>query len=306
MNKLLKISNSVLALVLFLALMLASCRSGGKNAKKEADSITVPGANAAVYEDIKQAEKIFYTLPSPLESAMLIKSAGALFDDNLLNPIENTKNYNTNKSMALNLGIYTCDLSFASLYDQTQLIINYMNAAKKMADGLGILDAIDQEDIDKLEENIHNTDVIMDIVSQTYLNSNSYLEDNGQPAVAAMMLTGGWLEGLYISTQLIDMKDFNGNKLVGRIIDQKLSVDILIDLLESSKGHPAIDELITQVNKVKVVFDKITLTTSPVRPEYDQATNVTVLKSEVKADLTPEVFQELSATVAQIRSSLIK
>jgi hypothetical protein len=306
MNKLLKISNSVLALVLFLALMLASCRSGGKNAKKEADSLTVPGANAAVYEDIKQAEKIFYTLPSPLESAMLIKSAGALFDDNLLNPIENTKNYNTNKSMALNLGIYTCDLSFASLYDQTQLIINYMNAAKKMADGLGILDAIDQEDIDKLEENIHNTDVIMDIVSQTYLNSNSYLEDNGQPAVAAMVLTGGWLEGLYISTQLIDMKDFNGNKLVGRIIDQKLSVDILIDLLESSKGHPAIDELITQVNKVKVVFDKITLTTSPVRPEYDQATNVTVLKSEVKADLTPEVFQELSATVAQIRSSLIK
>ena len=48
-------------------------------------------------------------------------------------------NYVTNKSMALNLGIYTCDLSFASLYEQTQLIIDYMNAAKKMADGLGIL-----------------------------------------------------------------------------------------------------------------------------------------------------------------------
>jgi len=306
MNKLLKISNSVLAAALFMALMVASCRSGGKNANKEADSLTVPGANAAVYEDIKQAEKIFYTLPSPLESAMLIKSAGALFNDDLLNPIENTSKYNTNRSMALNLGIYTCDLSFASLYDQTQLIINYMNAAKKMADGLGILDAIEQDDIDKLEENIHNTDVIMDIVSQTYLNSNSYLEDNGQPAVAAMVLTGGWLEGLYISTQLIDMKDFNGNKLVGRIIDQKLSVNILIDLLESSKGHPAIDELIAQVKKIKVIFDKITLKTSPVRPEYDQATNVTVLKSEVQADLTPEVFKELSSAVAEIRSNLIK
>jgi hypothetical protein len=291
---------------LLMALMLASCRSGGKNANKEADSLTVPGANAAVYEDIKQAEKIFYTLPSPLESAMLIKSAGAVFNDDLLNPIENTNKYNTNKSMALNLGIYTCDLSFASLYDQTQLIINYMNAAKKMADGLGILDAIEQADIDKLEENIHNTDVIMDIVSQTYLNSNSYLEDNGQPAVAAMVLTGGWLEGLYISTQLIDMKDFNGNKLVGRIIDQKLSVNILIDLLESSKGHPAIDELIIQVKKVKVIFDKITIKTSPVRPEYDQATNVTVLKSEVQSDLTPEVFKELSAAVSEIRSILIK
>ena len=306
MNRLLKISNSVLTFLIFFSLLLASCRSGGKGEKKDADSVVVSGADATVYEDIKQAEKIFYTLPSPLESAMLIKSAGALFEDNLLNPIENTKNYSTNKSMALNLGIYTCDLSFASLYDQTQLIINYMNAAKKMADGLGILDAINEEDIDKLEANIHNTDVIMDIVSQTYLNSNSYLEENSQPAIAAIVLAGGWLEGLFISTQLVDMKDFNGNKLVGRIIDQKLSVDILIRLLESNAGHPAVDELIIEVKRVKVVFDKITLTTSPVRPEYDQTTNVTVLKSEVKSDLSPEVFQELSVLVAEIRGNLIK
>ena len=306
MNQLLRIRNYFLTLLIFFSLIIASCRSGGKTEKRNADSVNVEKPNAAVYEDIKQAEKIFYTLPSPLESAMLIKSAGALFDDNLLNPVGNTNNYNTNKSMALNLGVYTCDLSFASLYDQTQLIIDYMNAAKKMADGLGILEAIEKEDIDKLEENIHNTDVIMDIVSQTYLNSNSYLEDNGQPAVAAIVLVGGWMEGLYISTRLVDMKDFNGNKLVGRIIDQKLSVGILINLLESSKGHPAIDELIAQVNKVKVIFDKITLKTSPIRPEYDQATNVTVLKSEVKANLTPEVFKELAAAVSEIRGTFVK
>jgi hypothetical protein len=146
----------------------------------------------------------------------------------------------------------------------------------------------------------------MDIVSQTYMNSNSYLEENGQPAIAAIVLTGGWLEGLYISTQLVDIKDINGNKLVGRIIDQKLSVDILIKLLDNSKGHPAIDELISEVARIKTVFDKITIKTSPVRPEYDQATNVTVLKSEVQSDLSPEVFQELSKLVAEIRSNLIK
>ena len=306
MSRFHKIINTVLTLAIFLTLILAGCRSGGKDAVKGADSVIIQGANPEVYEELKHAEKIFYTLPSPLESAMLIKSAGALFDNNLLNPIENTKKYSTNRSLALNLGIYTCDLSFASLYDQTQLIIDYMNAAKKMADGLGILDAIEQQDIDKLEENIHNTDVIMDIVSQTYMNSNSYLEDNNQPAIAALVLTGGWLEGLYISTQLVDIKDINGNKLVGRIIDQKLSVEILLDLLENSKGHPAIDELIAQVVKVKAVFDKITIKTSPVRSEFDQNANVTVLKSEIQADLTPEVFKELSVIVAEIRSNLIK
>ncbi len=257
MNKNYGIFPKILIVVLVLASLLAGCKSGGSKAPKDEVTVSVPRDKTAVVEDIKQAEKIFNALPSPLESAMLIKSADARFDESLLNPVSNVNSYVTNKSMALNLGIYTCDLSFASLYEQTQLIIDYMNAAKKMADGLGILKAIEQSQIDKLEENINNSEVIMEIVSETFMNSNSYLSDNGQAAIAAMVLVGGWFEGLYISTQLVDMKDFNGNKLVGRIIDQKLSIDILLNLLESSKGNPAVDDLIVQVKKLKLVFDKI-------------------------------------------------
>lgn len=306
MNKKYGIGSRILVLVVLFASLLIGCKSGGNKPSKDDVTIDLPKDNAAVYEDIKQAEKIFNALPSPLESAMLIKSAGARFDNALLNPVGNVKSYATNKSMALNLGIYTCDLSFASLYEQTQLIIDYMNAAKKMADGLGILKAIEQSTIDRLEENINNTEVIMEIVSETFMNSNSYLADNGQPAIAAMVLVGGWFEGLYISTQLVDKNDFNGNKLVGRIIDQKLSIDILISLLQSSKGDPAVDELMLQVNKLKTVFDKITITTSPIRPEFDKESNTTVLKSEVKTDMTLAVFNELATVVAEIRSTFVK
>jgi hypothetical protein len=181
-----------------------------------------------------------------------------------------------------------------------------MNAAKKMADGLGILKAIDQETIDKLEQNINNSEVIMEIVSETFMNSNSYLQDNGQTAQAAIVLVGGWFEGLYISTRLVDMKNFNGNKLAGRIIDQKLSIDILLNLLNANKGNPAVDEIIIQVEKLKLVFDKITISTTPVKAEFDKASNSTILKSEVKTDMTPAVFQELATTVAEIRSSFVK
>jgi hypothetical protein len=306
MNKRYQISSVVLVVVFLFSALFTACKSGGtKTAEKEVN-LEMPKDNAAVYEDIKQAEKIFQALPSPLESAMLIKSAGARFDQKLLNNVGNVNTYVTNKSMALNLGIYTCDLSFASMYEQTQLIIDYMNAAKKMADGLGILKAIEQSTIDRLEENINNSEVIMEIVSETFMNSNSYLEDNGQPAVAAMVLVGGWFEGLYISTQLVDMNDFNGNKLVGRIIDQKLSIGILLGLLESSKGNPAVDELIVQVNKLKLVFDKISISTSTIKTEFDQASNSTILKSEVKTDMTPAVFKELATTVAEIRSTFVK
>jgi len=292
--------------ILLLANLVIGCKSGGPKAAKDDLMVDIPKDNAAVYEDIKQAEKIFQALPSPLESAMLIKSAGARFDQKLLNDINNVNGYVTNKSMALNLGIYTCDLSFASMYEQTQLIIDYMNAAKKMADGLGILKAIEQSKIDELEENINNSEKIMEIVSETFMNSNSYLEENGQPAVAAMVLVGGWFEGLYISTQLVDMNDFDGNKLVGRIIDQKLSIGILLNLLEGSKGNPAVDELMIQVNKLKLVFDKISISTSPIKTEFDQTSNTTILKSEVKTDMTPAVFKELASAVAEIRATFVK
>lgn len=306
MNKNYGISTVILLVVVLAAGLFAGCKGGKKASEDEVKVELSAEDKTAILQDIKQAEKIFNALPSPLESAMLIKSAGARFNEKVLNPVSGVGNYVTNKAMALNLGVYTCDLSFASLYEQTQLLIDYMNAAKKMADGLGILKAIQQEDIDKLEENINNTEVIMDIVSQTFMNSNSYLEDNGQPATAAMVLVGGWIEGLYISTQLVDMKEFNNNKLVAKIIDQKLSIDILLGLLENSKGNPAVDELIVEVAKLKAVFDKINIQTSPVRPEYDPATNTTILKSEVKSDMTPAIFTELTQTVAAIRTSFVK
>lgn len=304
MNKKYIIGSGILIVFILAVCLFDGCK-GGRKAQPDEIKVDMQ-ANEELLEDIKKAEKVFNSLPSPLESAMLIKSTGAGFDQTLLNPVSNVNSYVTNKSMALNLGIYTCDLSFASLYEQTQLLIDYMEAAKKMADGLGILSAIEQKDIDELEQNINNSEVIMRIVSETFMNSNSYLEENGQPATAAMVLVGGWIEGLYISTQLVDMNEFDGNKLVGRIIDQKLSIDILLNLLEGSRGNPAVDELMGEMAKLKAVFDKIKIDTSPIRPEYDESTRTTLLKSEIKTDMTPAVFRELSAVAVEIRNSFVK
>ncbi len=69
MKQLLNISKSILAMAFFAALILAGCRSGVKNAGKDADSLKVTGANASVYEDIRQARRfsIHYLLLSNLQ-----------------------------------------------------------------------------------------------------------------------------------------------------------------------------------------------------------------------------------------------
>jgi hypothetical protein len=308
MNIKYRIGTGILTVLVLCIVILPGCRSGSSE-KSQTTTVTEPIVevkdNKQAMQDIAQAKKIFDALPSPLESAMLIKSAGARFDKTFLNPLENQENYTTKSSQALNLGIYTCDLSFASLYDQTQLIISYMKAARNMAQKLGIMDAIQESTITKLEENLNNTEIIMETVSETFMNSNSYLADNDRPADAAIVLVGGWMEGLYIATQLVDEKEFNSSKLVSRVIDQKLSIDVLLNLLNDKKENPFVSDLITQMNQLKTVFDKIKIDTKPIKTEIDKTTNTTILKSEVTTDMSLATFKELTALVAKIRGSFV-
>ncbi|MBL7112596.1 MAG: hypothetical protein ISS19_11730 [Bacteroidales bacterium] len=294
-----------LTAVLFLAVMIAGCGSDKQKGTGADFGLDSSEISEDLLNDINNAKQIFYSLPSPLETAMLIKSAGATYNEELLNPVSNTSKYTTNKMMALNLGIYTTDLSFASLFDQTQTSIEYMNAAKVMADGLGILDAIDNSTIERLEENINNRDMIMDIISETFMSSSSFLTENDRPALASIVLVGGWVEGLYIATSLVEGQNIKDNKLVERIVDQKLSFDIVINLLEDNQDHPDVSSLMDQIRDLKNTFDKITITTTPIKVVPDKESNVTILQSESTIKMTPEIFRELIEKVRVLRQNFI-
>jgi hypothetical protein len=284
-------------------LLWNACSSGGN--KNTSGEITVDTNEISqdIFADISHAKQIFYSLPSPLESALLIKSAGAVYKENLLNPLTNTNKYTTNKNMALNLGIYITDLSYASLFDQAQSTIKYMEAAKKMADGLGIIDAIDKETMNRLEENINNREVILDIISETFMSSTAFLKENDRQPLATISLVGGWIEGLYLSTQLVGNSPVKDNKIVDRIVDQKLSLDMVYKLIESNKTNKDIGEVMTQIDALKKVYDKITIKTTKIQPVTDEKTNVTTLKSSSTSNITDETFNELRETVKTIRTN---
>jgi len=306
MNSKLKILPLILGVTaLSICLAATSCKgkTKGEGSKDKEETVS---ADEQTMEQIKSAEKVFNALPTPLEVAQLIKEAGAKFDATLLNPVENKSNYTTSKSMALNLGIFVCDLSFASMYDETSLLVNYMEAAEDMATGLGILDAIDETTIERLEQNINNRDVIMEIVSETFLNSQAYLEDDEQHAVAATIITGGFIEGLYISTNMVDMKNFKGNKLVGTIADLKMSVDDLIRLLETYNDNSAIRELIGPIRELKTLFDRIERSTTPSSAQYDETTGVTEITGSARTELKTETFLTIKNKVAEIRNVYVK
>ena len=305
--KLMQSGNIALIIIVFFAFAATGCNRGGKT--NDGSSGDIEEFESQVDEEtqakLNTAKRIFYSLPSPLETAMLIKNAGATYEEALLNPVENSSKYITNRSMALNLGIYSTDLSFASMFDQTQATLSYIEVAKEMADGLNILDAIDEETIQRLEANINNRDVIIDIISETLLNSSSFLKEKGLEATASVILVGGWVEGLFLATNLVGDAPLENNKLVERIVDQKLSLDIIINLLEESPDDPDAQAVLDDVLALKKIYDKITITQSEITAVEDPETNVTTLKSESTIKITKAVFNELSAKVKEIRSSYI-
>jgi len=295
-----------LLLFLMLGMILTGCNLGKKSEGEGSWDFEASGTlDTETQEQLNTAKRIFYALPSPLETAMLIKNAGAAYNEELMNPVSNSSKYITSKSKALNLGIYSTDLSYASLFDQSQATLDYVGAAKEMADGLNILDAINEETVTQLEEQINNRDAIIDIISETLMNSSSFLKENDLEGTASVVLVGGWIEGLYIATNLVNEHDLEDNKLVERIVDQKLSLDIMINLLESSPEDADAQAVLEDVKALKTIFDKITIDQGEVTAVEDPETNVTTLKSESSIKITNRVFTELKTKVIEIRNSYI-
>ncbi|KAF5078462.1 hypothetical protein DSECCO2_140000 [anaerobic digester metagenome] len=284
------------------AVAIMSCASDkGRDERVRVDADEVISDSNAVY-GVQTAKQIFYSLPSPLETALILKRSGAVYNEEIMNPVENISRYNTNKSMALNLGIYSTDLSYASMFDQTQASIKYMSASKKVAEGLGILNAIDNSVIQRLEENVNNREVIMDIISETFLNTNSILEENDRVAVGAIILVGGWIEGLYIATSLIEDVHKADNELVERIIDQKLSLGTVINLLEQHKSNPDVKDVLIDIYALDKIYKDVQISVSEVESVSREGESVTTLRSKNVVSVSPDVFNNLKTKIKEIRT----
>ena len=225
-----------------LLLMISIASSGCKKKNQENIQINIDSDSIMLQKKIEEAKQIFYSLPAPHEVAsFLMENNESYFDIDLLNKTDNAYKYSSEASLAYNLGVYSADLSYATIFDQNQIEINYMSIAKSLAEQLGILSAFDQSTIDSLQKYITNRDKVMEIISETFMNSDAYLQDNDRQAVGAMMLIGGWIEGMYIASQLTDCQSVQNEKVTSAILDQKITVELIVDFLNNFKEDADLD-----------------------------------------------------------------
>ncbi len=298
-------NKKLIRLLIVLGLMVGIV--GCSNSDKKTDTSNVVDEEQAQKENlVKEVKKVMFSLPSPVETTLLLKQAGAGYDESLLNPTSNSKKYNTDKQKALNLGVYGADLSYASIFEQDQTIMQYMQVSKKLAIGLDLLAAIDQSIIDRLEANHDNRDSVIRIISETFLNSNSTLKEDNRPEMAALILAGGWVEALYLATQLT--KDVVKDKeLIERIVEQKLSFSELTQLLgEYAEQNADIAEVIGQLQGISKTFNEIEIVKSGIETVTDEESGTTVLKATQKINITQAQFDALKKEAATLRNSFIQ
>ena len=219
--------------------LLASCGSSTK--KEDQNSDEFKQAEESLNSQIKD---IIYNIPSPYEIPYILQATGAEFNQSLLNDRKKVDQYLTRADKAaLNLGIYSADIGYLISYDKTQEAIDYLTSAKKLADNLGVIGTFDIDVLKKFESNISNKDSLAALINEAVQKTDKYLKNDSRNKLAALLITGSFIEGLSISTGLIktypknllkeDQRNLILTPLMRVVLEQEKSVDELAKMLGS-------------------------------------------------------------------------
>ncbi|MCC6838011.1 MAG: hypothetical protein IT234_05680 [Bacteroidia bacterium] len=275
------------------------------SSETDSDGVSLTDTTTTKSEKDSKAQNVFYSIPSPVETTSLLKAAGAKYNSAYLNPIENLSKYSSVKSKALNLGIYGADLSFTSMFDKTQESMLYLRCTNKLATGLGISGSFDDKTTERIEANMENRDSLLSIISDSYWNADSYLKENGQPGVSALIIAGGWIEGLYIATQIAT--DTKNEDVSTRIGEQKLSLDNLMALLESYKSdNEGVAEVYALMSPLKAVYDGIKVEPTETTVSTDKENGVTTIGNNASYKITADQLKQISDKATEIRNKMIQ
>lgn len=286
-----------------LVVVLNSCGSG---ISSENENIGSEDTAATTAKNIKvgKTQNIFYSIPSPIETVVLLKKAGATFNKDYLNPSSNISRYTSTSSRALNLGVYGTDLSFANVFNQTQDIMIYLKCANNLAGSMGISNAFGQETLARVETNMDNKDSLMTIISDAFWTTDAYLKENGRPGISSLIITGGWIEGLYVATQIA--KNTNNQEIILRISEQKLSLTNMIALLESYEADENTKVVLLELKELKKIFDGMEITKSETALVTNKKTGITTIGNKSKILMTPVQLKSIYEKIESIRNTIIK
>jgi hypothetical protein len=262
-------------LLIIAIVAISACRQG---AQKSSDlSTDQPIDKKQIEVDLKE---IAYPLPEPFEVHSMLEDIGASYLGNVLNPVSNIDKYFTQRSKAINAGVYASDLGYAGTYDKKEDIKAYSLALKSLFDDLGVPVEYAKLQQDETRKNLSDKDSLVTEVTNIFYDTYIFLYKESTPSLAGLMAAGAYAEGLYIATHISD-DTFNNTEIVKIIHDQGQSLGNLIELLRNFEEDERAVSIMEAFVKLKGLYD------------------------EAGDSLTEAQLKSITATIESIRESLI-
>lgn len=291
------------ALVLLAVItLLGACGGGSSNTEQSNASDEFAAAQKEIASDIDAYIK---DLPPPSEVPFLLMATGSDFNTALINSLDNSDRYTTSSDKAaLNLGVYATDIGYLSSYDQTDAVYESVQVCQQLAEAIGVASAIDIDLLSRFEENVGNRDSLAVLIDEVMSVTKDRLQTLDRINLAAVALSGSFVEGLYITMGVIDsnpddLPENLRNKLlqplVEIVIKQKKTLDDLIKVIGEVPQTEALGTMTTELNKLKTIYEE-----DLGDIEQQIANNTGSLQ------LNKELLTRLSAEVKRIRASIVE
>lgn len=292
---------------LIIALLFSNCRNSstgkGEFVFPDSDSISLTEAEQLSDEAL---DDISRNISSPVEIAEILQNMSVPFSTGYLASKIDAGRQSTSFNMALKLGILGADLGYLNMYEKTGTAIDILSSIKKLAEGINVGQFFDFETIKRLSLNRSNLDSLFLLSNNSYNQIDKFLREKGRGQLSALMLTGVWIEGQYLATQVL--KQYPDTTLRNRVGEQKVILNDLIMLIAPfCNSGQEYRELCRDMQDIKEKYRDVRITYTvgePVMMEKDGAL-VVVQTDQSKVDMSDEQLRTITETTLKIRNRLI-
>ena len=285
-------------LIIVIAGFISSCGPKGDQGK---NSEEFDQAQKSLNEEIKD---IAYNIPPPSEIPYMLEMSGAEFNQSLVSDRKKVDSYKSQPDKsALNLGVYTADIGYLSAYGKTQESIDYLNACKALADDLQISGTFDREILEKFEKNIAYRDSLAALLNDAMKKTDQYMKDENRSKLGALIVTGSFVESLYISTGIVksypkdilpdDARNSILTPLMQVIINQRKSVSEVTKMLSAVEQTGPIPTILADLKSLEASYAAMNI--------EEQIKN-----NKANLALTDKDLAEITRITEKLRSDIVK
>jgi hypothetical protein len=235
--------------IVFASLMVFSCSNNGSS-NKAADEID----DVAV----KDVSNVVDNMPviSSYEIIELLNKSGAGYIFDITNPSDNIEKYISYKQKAINLGIYTADLTYSSTYQKKDETSNYLDNFVELVNDLEIT-TLNQAFFESIQNNLDNKDSLVLIIKEAQGDTYKFLNETGKDDLALYAIIGSYIEGLYLTGVTINFAE-NKKPLLELLLKNRKSLILLIATLDSYDDKDGnFKELKASLKEINDLFNKV-------------------------------------------------